>query len=169
MGGWIETLNRPLIKLSTLVNAWTAVILGVVVVLMTGSADTPRESRDTAYFGALLIYAVYFCGCALRSKPYPFWSHFGHGMILIIVPYIYGFNWPFLDFGGSSGEVNFVLSGTGFACIPTGLIIMAVLKARRRESPPGMCRECGYNLYGNVSGVCPECGSRVPEQEKVTT
>jgi hypothetical protein len=22
----------------------------------------------------------------------------------------------------------------------------------------GMCSQCGYNLTGNVSGVCPECG-----------
>lgn len=28
----------------------------------------------------------------------------------------------------------------------------------RRRSAPGFCR-CGYNLTGNVSGVCPECGS----------
>jgi hypothetical protein len=27
--------------------------------------------------------------------------------------------------------------------------------------PPGHCRKCGYNLTGNVSGVCPECGERV--------
>ena len=24
----------------------------------------------------------------------------------------------------------------------------------------GLCVKCGYNLTGNVSGVCPECGSR---------
>ena len=23
---------------------------------------------------------------------------------------------------------------------------------------PGTCQKCGYNLTGNVSGVCPECG-----------
>ena len=22
----------------------------------------------------------------------------------------------------------------------------------------GQCRACGYDLFGNVSGVCPECG-----------
>jgi hypothetical protein len=25
----------------------------------------------------------------------------------------------------------------------------------------GHCRNCGYNLTGNVSGVCPECGERI--------
>ncbi|GMU21388.1 MAG: hypothetical protein AMXMBFR13_14810 [Phycisphaerae bacterium] len=25
------------------------------------------------------------------------------------------------------------------------------------------CDTCGYNLTGNVSGVCPECGSPVPQ------
>ncbi len=28
----------------------------------------------------------------------------------------------------------------------------------RRRIPPGHCRVCGYDLTGNVSGVCPECG-----------
>jgi hypothetical protein len=30
-----------------------------------------------------------------------------------------------------------------------------------RRIPPGHCRNCGYNLTGNVSGVCPECGERI--------
>lgn len=25
----------------------------------------------------------------------------------------------------------------------------------------GLCPSCGYDLRGNVSGVCPECGSRM--------
>jgi hypothetical protein len=30
-----------------------------------------------------------------------------------------------------------------------------------RRIPPGHCQKCGYNLTGNVSGVCPECGERI--------
>jgi hypothetical protein len=26
---------------------------------------------------------------------------------------------------------------------------------------PGHCSACGYNLTGNVSGVCPECGTKI--------
>ncbi len=29
---------------------------------------------------------------------------------------------------------------------------------RDRRYPPGHCVDCGYNLTGNVSGRCPECG-----------
>jgi hypothetical protein len=25
----------------------------------------------------------------------------------------------------------------------------------------GLCVRCGYNLTGNVSGICPECGDRI--------
>ena len=36
----------------------------------------------------------------------------------------------------------------------------AILWRRERWIPAGHCRECGYNLTGNVSGVCPECGKK---------
>lgn len=39
---------------------------------------------------------------------------------------------------------------------------------RRRRSGPGRCRRCSYDLTGNTSGVCPECGTPV-ELADVTT
>jgi hypothetical protein len=30
---------------------------------------------------------------------------------------------------------------------------------RRRRRKKGLCVRCGYNLTGNVSGTCPECGA----------
>ncbi len=33
----------------------------------------------------------------------------------------------------------------------------------RHYHKAGHCRSCGYNLTGNTSGVCPECGTRVPQ------
>lgn len=49
-----------------------------------------------------------------------------------------------------------------FAVLPAwrGLHIARRLSARRE----GHCRACGYNLTGNVSGVCPECGMAVHVQ-----
>jgi len=33
----------------------------------------------------------------------------------------------------------------------------------RRPFNLGVCQKCGYNLRGNVTGICPECGTEVHE------
>ncbi len=40
------------------------------------------------------------------------------------------------------------------------LLPTAYLWHKDRRIPPGHCERCGYDLTGNVSGVCPECGTR---------
>lgn len=35
--------------------------------------------------------------------------------------------------------------------------------SRRRHARRGLCRRCGYDLTGNNSGICPECGSPIPK------
>ncbi len=42
------------------------------------------------------------------------------------------------------------------AVVPT-----VYLRWRYRRPPRGHCQSCGYDLTGNVSGRCPECGSAV--------
>jgi len=37
-----------------------------------------------------------------------------------------------------------------------GIWLTRLLRSRRPH--PGMCAACGYNLTGNTSGTCPECG-----------
>ena len=44
-----------------------------------------------------------------------------------------------------------------FAAYPTIAFIRGPLRRYRRRKR-GLCIRCGYNLEGNVSGVCPECG-----------
>jgi hypothetical protein len=41
-----------------------------------------------------------------------------------------------------------------------GLARIAIRSRERRSGPP-RCPECDYNLTGNVSGVCPECGTPI--------
>jgi hypothetical protein len=37
---------------------------------------------------------------------------------------------------------------------------------QRQLTLMGRCAACGYNLTGNASGVCPECGTAVPAEAK---
>ncbi len=37
---------------------------------------------------------------------------------------------------------------------------------RRRRMKLGLCLRCGYDLTGNVSGVCPECGTKIAVQSE---
>ncbi|UCG16963.1 MAG: hypothetical protein JSV19_02800 [Phycisphaerales bacterium] len=37
----------------------------------------------------------------------------------------------------------------------------AILWYRDRRPPTGHCQTCAYNLTGNVTGVCPECGETI--------
>ena len=56
---------------------------------------------------------------------------------------------------------------SGFWCVPVWVVLLALLVPtgigwiRSRRHPPGRCQGCGYNLTGNESGTCPECGAVV--------
>ena len=39
-----------------------------------------------------------------------------------------------------------------------------ILRSRRVRSRPGHCPTCEYDLTGNESGVCPECGTPVAKK-----
>ncbi len=73
------------------------------------------------------------------------------------------------------GEFSFSFSRATSTSVPTwfakvpiwfALSISAALTALlfyldRKRIPPGHCQSCGYDLTGNVSGVCSECGEGV--------
>lgn len=53
------------------------------------------------------------------------------------------------------------LSGL-LATYPTIAFVRGPVRRRRRRRR-GLCIRCGYNLTGNVSGVCPECGTEIEQ------
>lgn len=68
----------------------------------------------------------------------------------------FGFDYALIprDFGG--GE--FVLP------LWMPFVVFAAIAYRLRPGAialPGHCRKCGYDLTGNISGRCPECGESV--------
>jgi hypothetical protein len=70
--------------------------------------------------------------------------------------------------GWTWGPDWFVTRRNGAIEIPTWPLplltggVAALLWRRRLPEPPGRCPSCTYNLAGNTTGVCPECGA--PQQ-----
>ena len=51
-----------------------------------------------------------------------------------------------------------------FAAYPTVALIRGPLRHWRWQRK-GSCLSCGYNLTGNTSGVCPECGTGLESRQ----
>ena len=52
------------------------------------------------------------------------------------------------------------------------LVIAATTRViwwKRRARPPAHCARCGYDLTGNVSGICPECGTAIDGRGRATS
>lgn len=61
-------------------------------------------------------------------------------------------------------EYRQVTSLIHLSSLGAGLAVMWAVARRYRvadRSAP-RCEECGYNVKGNMSGVCPECGTNLP-------
>jgi hypothetical protein len=79
---------------------------------------------------------------------------------------------------GRAGRFNMFAPDPGVAGIfAMGILIIVAagiscrLAAMRRHRisgsrfPAECCQECGYNLTGNVSGICSECGTAIPVEK----
>jgi len=81
--------------------------------------------------------------------------------------YHWGFEKPRFEFMSS-------LNATGWKlCLPVWMLVLVPiamlllgLLVRGRAIPSGHCQECRYNLKGNETGTCPECGTAVTHHKK---
>ena len=125
-----------------------------------GGVPGPYHTVEfSAYCGTFYVAALQYSG--LGVGPEPGWHR--HHML----------NQPTPSRAAWEGYYRFVaeLEMMGWAKvlrIPL-LVPVAALLARpawralraRRDQTTGSCDFCGYNLTGNVSGRCPECGTPI--------
>lgn len=48
-----------------------------------------------------------------------------------------------------------------FAALPVAWLVVAATRGSATAGSCTNCTQCGYNLTGNTSGICPECGVAV--------
>lgn len=61
--------------------------------------------------------------------------------------------------------VTLVLSGVSSWVMSLVVGIGFVVRRAKTEIKPGQCKKCRYDLTGNISRRCPECGSEIPGRQ----
>jgi predicted RNA-binding Zn-ribbon protein involved in translation (DUF1610 family) len=85
----------------------------------------------------------------------------------LFLPPVGGEYFPVVDIGG---RVLYVACAYWLILVGCALSLCAFLVFSIRRRPrPGVCRTCGYDLRGNVSGRCPECGELTGRSEGCRT
>ena len=102
-----------------------------------------------------------FLGVLLQDVPMEFASVFGQHHWAIKLNYNEG------QFSGIHGSLApdfkywLLVVPYWVVLAPAAIISLRVVLRKRHFIKVG-CGNCSYNLTGNVSGVCPECGTAVP-------
>jgi len=78
--------------------------------------------------------------------------------------YHWGFEKPRFESMSSLNATGWQLSLLVWVLVlvPMTMLLLSLL-VRGRAIPKGYCLECRYNLIGNKSGTCPECGTAITE------
>jgi len=93
------------------------------------------------------------------------------GILALMIPAHVGVWYPLYGPGRMSSTAVIAFFFIPFYCIVTlffGLLIGWLVSRHRwfQAYPEGHCQRCGYDLRGNVSGLCPECGSNIVVKDK---
>lgn len=148
-------LRRVLIVLAVVLSVWLISAIYPIVVCMDRFAFTIRANQIGVYTATQPMTADgemwRFGGARMSAWPESVW----------------------LPSSNTSGMSTETAGQTTFSAYVTSyflpihflvgcLLLVAVpLFVVSRNFPSGHCRRCGYNLTGNTSGTCPECGTTV--------
>lgn len=102
----------------------------------------PRCSRTLSLFVATALFIAIYCVTYVVERPFLFAIFDGLSA----------------DTQDRWGPIAVFGIPAAIAYLPAHLIFRAI---RWRTQDDGASCSCGYDLTGNLSGVCPECGKRV--------
>lgn len=127
-----------------------------------------RDTRGNRYpqYGVPILVSLPIASYVLArncNSPLPFLLFGSMGTL----PFSLGLldDWRMYSALSSESTLSAIL---GRVCVPVigmGLLCRAMPALRdfiSIEIPNPLCKHCGYNLTGNVSGICPECGTPIP-------
>src|SRR5262245_61134316 len=113
---------------------------------------------------ALCTIAVRFLGLVLAAWSLPTVGRVLHDTFqAFCMGYGLSFLSPFVEYEGDREPLGHIGS---FAQLGLGLYLLLEGRwviGRIVRGLEGTCPRCGYDITGNQSGRCPECGTKLPE------
>ena len=140
-----------------------ALVISIATLLVLACWQTHRRFSRTAFwwvFGSVIAIntILYATGCSLELVDLPALMFVGPLLPFESTP-------PIVDFAIVVGIAMTSALIWGYI---TGRVVGAVSGRRTRlRRARELCPTCGYDLTGNVSGVCPECGGQI--QKRITS
>lgn len=153
---WIEEMLRSNYRKTKI-----ALAVGAISSL-AALAITPFYELDWTYSPALMVTVENFGISIGTAGSAMTWATPGFEAFRVgAFPITPGPKWRWLPMGVRSASLGtFIIIPLW---IPTVLFTLAFIYLNRksRSVKPGQCSKCEYDLTGNVSGTCPECGAHV--------
>ena len=104
-----------------------------------------RYDRGTIFDGAWMALVMAVILASIFGSVADWLMEWRYGTLIAATEYAW--------VGTTVGVVGGVLGGL------IGWLLGVHLYQKSVSPPPGSCKKCGYDLTGNVSGRCPECGA----------
>ncbi len=153
---------RPRIRMLSVAGLLTSAIITIAFVV-SFRASFGCSIGKSATIGRLGTLAA--IGCSEGDLMFVFFTgpgpdHQGWDLWWGMPGHTHG--WSSLWRGGIAGD-----GSIGIIAVPLWmpfvllLLLSWIAWRMSRRPPPGRCCKCGYDLTGNVSGVCPECGTEI--------
>lgn len=136
---------RPAFKWVGLFSCFLVLALWIASMVAT-LERTASRLQWFEFSGGVLDLSWMELGCAGEGDWSLNWSKNGFGFVL-----------PGFSFFFDSGSVTLPM----WLLLSTSIAL--TIRWWRRKPPAGLCGRCGYNLTGNESRVCPECGTRITD------
>ena len=182
--GWsfrVTAIGRPM-RSSVIAAAFMAMLLsvGLILTLLEAMRQPTLQDSDDAYLAYMTFYwgvmvllwlgwAAVFWRYWQQGDRYTWMGKVLRGLIagsaleLFIATAVYAWNPRKEDCYCARGSyTGLVFGGTVLLwAFGPGIVLLFLREKYRRNKLMPACSTCGYNLTGNVSGICPECGTEI--------
>lgn len=137
----------------------------IPIALISYSASRGADGDSESFFLGNVVLTIYYCIYMVAS----------HRKAVSIHSLVHLIFFPIASFIGTATESRLQeMSGMWLIVYPFftaimvvlgffSLLIAAIFRTGRRD--PKICPTCQYNVRGNTSGICPECGVALPSVE----